>query len=202
MLRDILKNKVDHNQLKAIIFTHGHFDHIGGLYSLLGFLRMVGRKEVLKIFTPQGSEEVPLIIESFLKNYSSTMPFQILCKKIRTGEKFQVASMTIETFPVMHCGSIDGGGILDRIPALGYRISYDGEIVAISGDTGICDSLKNIVTGADLAIIEAVIEKSEGADKEILRRVHLSEDIAAEYGRLAKNFILIHQGKRGKEMYD
>ena len=43
ILRDIISNELDITQIRGIVFTHGHFDHIGGLHSLLGFLRMKGR---------------------------------------------------------------------------------------------------------------------------------------------------------------
>lgn len=194
VIRDILSNKINLNQLRGIIFTHGHYDHVGGLHSLLGFLRCIGKKGVLPIFAPKGCVEAFSIKDNFIKCYPDTIPFEISCKEIRSQEVFQIAGMTIRAYPVVHCGSIKGYGILEQIPALGYRISYKGETIAISGDTGICPSLKMLVKGADLAILEAVYEKSEGVSKESLEKVHLSEDLAKEIGKLAKDFILIHKG--------
>ena len=103
--------------------------------------------------------------------------------------------MSIRAYAVVHCGSIEGFGILDPIPAVGYRISHKGETIAVSGDTGLCPSLERLAKGADLAIIEASYKKSKGVDREILEKVHLSEDLAQEIGRLAKNFVLVHRGE-------
>ncbi len=198
ILRDIISNELNIAQIKAIVFTHGHFDHVGGLHSLLGFLRMKGRKEPLPIFAPEGCTEVFSIANNFLKCYQDTVPFEISFREIYPHAVFQICDISIEAYPVVHCGGIKGSGILGEIPALGYRISYKGETIAISGDTGMCPSLKELVKGADLAILEATLKTSKGANKETLEKVHLSEDLAREVGKLAKDFILIHKGKRRK----
>jgi len=196
ILRDIKANKVDLDRLRGIFITHGHFDHVGGIHSLLGFMRMIGRKEELPIFAPEGCIELFSIVENFIKCYPDTIPFEISTRGIRPKQVFEIAGMNIEDFPVVHCGSVKEGGILNRLPAVGYRISYKGEIIAISGDTGLCASLEKLISGADLAIIEATYESSDEAREEYLKKVHLSEDMAREIGGLAKDFILVHKGKR------
>jgi len=193
ILRDLLSNKLDPDRIRGIVFTHGHFDHVGGLHSLLGFLRMIGREEPLPIYAPQGCREVFSIVDNFIRCYPDTIPFKISCRESQSQEIFQIAGMKIKVYPVIHCGSIKGSGILNQIPALGYRISHKGETIAISGDTGICPSLKELVKGADLAIIEAAYQTSERVSKESLEKVHLSEDVAKKIGRLAKEFILVHR---------
>ncbi|KPL02675.1 MAG: hypothetical protein AMJ90_05130 [candidate division Zixibacteria bacterium SM23_73_2] len=195
IIRDLLSNKVNFEELKGVIFTHGHFDHMGGLHSLLGYLRMVGRIKSLLIFAPKGCTEVFSIAENFRKCYPGTIPFKIMCNDVHPHRVFQIAGMKIKPYPMIHCGGIEGYGILDRIPALGYRISYKGETVAISGDTGFCHSLRELVKGADLAVLEATYENSKGIEKDSLERVHLSEDLAKRIGKLAKDFILVHKGK-------
>lgn len=195
LIRDLISNDLDPKRIRGVIFTHGHFDHVGGLHSLLGFLRMIGRKEPLPIVTPEGCTEVFSLVENFERCYPDTIPFEIRRKEVRSQQVIQIADMTIKAYPVVHCGSIEGFGILDRIPAMGYRISHEGETIAVSGDTGFCPSLKELARGADLAIIEAGYEKSRGVDREVLEKVHLSEDLAQEIGRLAKNFVLVHRGE-------
>jgi len=155
ILRDLLSNGLDFNRLNGLIFTHGHFDHVGGLHSLLGYLRMIGRKPALPIFAPKGCTELFSLLDNFMHCYGNTIPFQIDKKELEPHEVFEIAEMRVEPYPVVHCGGIK-----------------------------------------DTAILEATLEKSEGANKELLEKVHLSEDLANEVGKLAKDFILIHKGRR------
>ncbi len=198
-LRDIINNGLDLKTLHSIVFTHGHFDHISGLYALLGFMRMVGRKDMLYAYAPQGCVEVSPIINRFTSEYADSLPFEIQYREIGVEQTFNVAGMSVHSCSVVHCGSIEGRDVLERIPAMGYRISYQGEIVAITGDTGLCYAVKQLVNGADLAIIEAVYENTEDMTEEMLQKVHLSVDEAVEIGTLAKQYILIHQGTWYKE---
>jgi ribonuclease Z len=193
-LRDLISHDLDPGRIRGVVFTHGHFDHVGGLYSLLGFLRMIGRKKPLPIIAPRGCEEVFSLVESFESCYPDTIPFQIRRRGVRSGQITRIAGMSIKAHEVVHCGSIKGAEILDRIPAMGYRISHKGESIAISGDTGFCPSLERLAKGADLAIVEASYKKSKGLDKDVLKKVHLSEELARKVGRLAKNFFLVHRG--------
>ncbi|UCE66070.1 MAG: ribonuclease Z [Candidatus Zixiibacteriota bacterium] len=186
ILRDIISCGLNKDSIEAIFFTHGHFDHMGGLHSLLGFLRMIGRKTDLYIFAPENCLEVFSVVENFMKIYSATIPFKVILEKAMPGAKHDFAAITVKPFSVVHCGSIEGQPVMDPLPAVGYRITSNNETVVISGDTGDCESLRDNVRGADFAIIEATFATSEEATDEELKKVHLSEDLASEIGRTAK----------------
>jgi 7,8-dihydropterin-6-yl-methyl-4-(beta-D-ribofuranosyl)aminobenzene 5'-phosphate synthase len=42
-LRDLLDRGIQPEGLTAVLLTHGHYDHVGGLHSLLGYLKMKKR---------------------------------------------------------------------------------------------------------------------------------------------------------------
>jgi ribonuclease BN (tRNA processing enzyme) len=197
-LRDILEHKLDLKKLKGIAFTHGHFDHMGGFHTVLGFLRMICREESLPLFVPEGCTEVLGLVDNFRVLYAEMTPFEIVVQELDPHRVFCVGDMNVDPFPLIHCGSLNDGVILDPIPAMGYRIDCGGEVVSISGDTGMCPELERLVESADLAIIESTLETSEGIDPEVLKRVHLSEDMAKELGDRAKAHLLVHRGTRKK----
>ena len=186
-LRDLLAAGLKPGEIKGIVFTHGHFDHMGGLHSLLGFMRMIGRREPLPVYAPRGCSEVWSTIDNFVKCYSATLPFKIVISEVNAHDTFELAGMRIKTYPVVHCGGIIGGKVLDQIPAMGYRISYQGETVAVSGDTGDCASLRDLVDGADFAVLEATYRTSAETSEQTLKKVHLAEDLAQEIGKSAKD---------------
>lgn len=192
-LRDLLTLGLKPRTVKGVVITHGHFDHVGGLHTLLGFLRMVGRHEPLDLFAPKGCTELLGIVENFHRSYSDSIPFRVNMRELNHCESSECAGMKITAHNVVHCGSVAGSDVMAQIPANGYRIAYKGETVAVTGDTGSDADLKTLVQDADLAIIEATYGDDYDVVDEALRRTHLSERLAMELGRLAKRHMLVHR---------
>ena len=197
-LRDLLKMDYDFESLDIILITHGHYDHVGGLHSLLGYLRMMGRKKPLKILHP-GACEVKTIVKGFENCYKDTIPFKIEVITVEDRNTYQFNNVTVQPFFVIHAGST-AQGIMSRIPAAGYRISVRDKVFAVTGDSCWCESLQELVSGVDMAFIEAtwtqerkqkLTEKYGDIEKDMLT-VHLSEEQAHKLGKLAKTYVLIH----------
>jgi ribonuclease Z len=195
-LRDILSQELALDKLKGIFFTHGHFDHMGGLHSLLGYLRMVGREAELPIWSPQGCAEVNAAIIGFISCYPDTIPFQIHARECLPRKEIDFIGMAVEAYPVVHSGDIARAGKLSRVPAMGYRISCQGETVAISGDSADCPALRELAKDADIALIEATFPTNTNVSRDVLSATHLTEGQAIEIGRTAKDYLLVHIGTR------
>jgi len=198
ILRDVISKGFNFKALDAILITHGHFDHMGGLYSLLCFFRMIGRKKKLPIIFPAKSKEILAVIETFQNLYEDSTSYEIDLIEAEDRQISKISDIEIESVYVRHCGSIDGGPkgesqILDPIPAIGFRIKIGNEILGISGDTGYTQGLEYIAKNADLAIIEATFPDSDRQSDEMLTNVHLNHQLARKAGELAKNYFLCHK---------
>jgi ribonuclease Z len=189
-LRDLLKRGVDVKQVAGVLISHGHFDHVGGLNSVLGFMRMIGRDSDFLTVAPKGSLEDRLIVEAFADAYGETIPFRIDRRDVNGDDELEIAGITVKPFSVVHYGSTEGGGIGPPLPSLGYKLYYSGESVVYTGDCGSNSGLEEHVGDADLAIIEATLDEPGG---ELEAKVHLSAESAKRLARLTETAFIIHR---------
>jgi ribonuclease Z len=178
-LRDLIKLKYNFNRLKGILITHEHFDHICGLYALLNFMRLLGRKRKLLIVVPKSIRHVHLLLKPPLMYRSLTYPVEIT--EVTDKDKFRLGGVNISTFSVEH---------EKEFPSLGYSI-YDSEgfKVVVSGDTRPCENLEREVDGADVAVLECTL----GKKRKNMAIGHMTRSEAEKLGRKARKLILIHQ---------
>ncbi|MFW9794375.1 MAG: MBL fold metallo-hydrolase [Candidatus Thorarchaeota archaeon] len=189
-LRDLLvaenTNFVD--EIDPIAISHGHFDHVGGLHSLLGFMQMLNRTNPLNILIPNDCRQAISIIKGFRDNYKERLPFKIWYHEMSNDSGFDTDFFKIKSFEVEHY-SLEGSPEEEVLePSLGFRVQIGETMIGYSGDTRMCAGVETIVRDADLAIIEATREKTPAGP-----RVHLSQQEAEELGKLAKNYLLIHR---------
>ncbi|MGC1122785.1 MAG: MBL fold metallo-hydrolase [Candidatus Methanofastidiosia archaeon] len=197
-LRDLLAVSYDFQTLDTILITHGHYDHMGGLHSLLGYLRMIGHTTPLNIFHP-GACEVDAVITGFKTCYQDTIPYPMIITIVEDRKPYILSNVVIQPFFVVHAGST-AQGVLSPIPAVGYRITFKDKTVAVTGDSAYCNSLEELVKGADQAFIEAtwtkrrkeMLTKKYGDIEKDMLKVHLSEEQAHHLGNFAREYTIIH----------
>jgi ribonuclease BN (tRNA processing enzyme) len=189
-LRDLLQQKINLEDLRAIFFTHGHTDHVSGLFALLAHLRNMERKNSIDIIYPEGIVSVPQIIQAF-KNSFPDFLYHIKSHQIKNGEIIEIGHLEAKAFQMTHYAAVGVHKLLYPDIAFGYRFSFQGESIAITGDTGLCVALEELVRGADIALIDSSLKESE-ATEERLSKLHLSEEKAREIGKLARKYIPIH----------
>jgi ribonuclease Z len=178
-LRDLIKLKYNFNRLKGILITHEHFDHICGLYALLNFVRLLGRKRKLLIVVPEPIRQVNLLLKSPLMYRSLTYPVEIM--EVNDKDRFRLGEINILAFSVKHD---------KEFTSLGYSI-YDREgfKVVVGGDTRPCENLEKEVDSADIAVLECTL----GKKRKTIAIGHMTRDEAEELGRKARKLILVHQ---------
>lgn len=183
-LRDLVDGRFRFETLKAVLLTHEHFDHISGLYSLVSFLTLLGRKEELPITTPRPSVRLRTLLHPPLMYYSPDFLIPIL--ELSGGDETRVASLQVRAFEVSHAGT----------NSLGYSVFDDeGHKVVIGGDTRLCPSLEREVDGADIAVLEATYEDE---DRDVAHEYgHMTKSEARVVGGKAKHAILVHSPPKG-----
>ncbi len=188
ILRDLNK-EIGTEKILAIsdlFITHGHHDHVGGVWSLLTYMRVMHKKSPLKIHYPEGCVEIESIYNAFLKVYSNTLPYKINLEKISGTKKLSAKKIIINPFPVIHKEYLHDRINTRQVPALGYKFNYEGIKICYGGDTAYCDTLVKMAKNSDLAIIEA------GHDDDTPDDMHMTMSEAKSIGKSAKNYFLVH----------
>lgn len=186
ILRDLNKNisKEEILEISDVYISHGHHDHVGGLWSFLTYLSVLKRSKPLRIYYPKGCQEILSIHKAFLEVYSHELTYEIILIEIDKPRSFTRKSISIKPFKVNH-RELNEDGSSEYVPSLGFKFTYKKKSICYGGDTAYCESLVNHAKGSDLAIIEA------GATDES-DNTHMTMKQAEEIGKTAKEFFLVH----------
>lgn len=178
------KAGIDRNGLSALLFTHFHADHFGGLPVFLLDAQFVSRRrEPLLIAGPAGIEGWCWRAMDALFPGDRALPwhFPIRFLDITPDAPETVAGVAVTAFPMVHDERVG--------PCQGYRLSGDGTSFAYSGDTTWTDALIGLAEGTDAMLIECYSWDTRLAN-------HLDyASISANRARLeTKRLILTHMG--------
>lgn len=140
----------DPNELGAVVLTHLHGDHFGGLPFLQIHLTFVAqRTRPLTILGPEGTQErvTDLLGIVYGKSIAEHTRFDINYVEIAPGDSADLLGSRWQAFSAVHLAPPD--------QALCLRVTgSDGSIVAFSGDTEPCDGLIDCAHDADLLVAE------------------------------------------------
>ncbi len=188
ILRDLNKElKVnDILNISDVFVTHGHHDHVGGVWSLLTYLRVMNKQTPLIIHYPKGCLEIVHIYNAFNKVYSRSITYEIILKEIKSDKSFTSKKVFVKPFPVAHKEYLSDKLTTRQVPALGYKFTFSGIKICYGGDTAYCDGLVKQAKGSDLAILEA------GHDDNSPDEIHMSFSEAKSIGKTAKDYFLVH----------
>ncbi len=151
-------------KLEAVFLTHLHSDHMSGVADVLHSSWLMGRQHDVGVVGPPGTQQ---LIDGIHQGYANdieerqrVLGVEYLEAKVTLAEATEVVidneeavivydadGLVVEAFRVDHP---------DWPYAYGYRISYGGKTVVVSGDTKYTPAIAKHARGADMLIHEAV----------------------------------------------
>ena len=137
------------NEIDAILVTHLHGDHFGGLpFFLLESHFMSRRERPLVVAGPPGLEERVLqVLELFFPGTAAMqLRFPLEFRVIRDREPTTIAGLETTAYTVVHASGA---------PPYAYRVTVLDKTIAVTGDTEWTDALLEVARDADLLICEA-----------------------------------------------
>lgn len=195
--------EVPPTQIDAILVSHLHGDHFGGIPFLLLEEQFISKRtRPLVIAGPPGIGDRTRDAQEALFQGSSRLElrFPVHYVELQEAARTEIGSAVVTPYPAVH---------MRGTPSYALRIECGGRVVVYSGDTEWTDSLVQAVEGADLFVCECY-RRSKGVplhlDLETLtehrhelscRRLiltHLSQEMLSQLDRV--EFEVAEDGKR------
>ena len=179
-LRRMVECGIDYRQIDYIFCTHTHPDHVADLVPLLMALQFTPhykKTRKLTIVGPEGFRNfMQTLAVCFSERFVYPKDFEVDIIEL-VDQSMNVENFTLLALSMAHSRSANG-----------YRICSDEKIFAYSGDTGLCENVIQLMSQADLALVECSFPDEEPV------KGHLTPCLAGQVAQQAhcKKLLLTH----------
>ena len=148
VLPNLRRAGADIGAIDAVFISHFHADHtFGWPFLLLEYIYRVRRAKDLWVVGPAGVAarlEEMLRVGAYPQNDPARTGFELRC--IEADERQQTAGdVRFHAVRVDHVPELD---------CYGFLVEHDGRTIGYSGDTRLCDGLRQLAAAADVLVIE------------------------------------------------
>ena len=145
---------VDPNSIDAILVSHLHGDHFGGLPFVLLDAYYGGRTKPLLVVGPPPTEQrVREANDALFRGFAPRrLRYALEYLPLSEAREVAIGPLGVSAFPVEH---------VREVSPLALRVRYGDKLLAYSGDARWCEGLRRAADGADLFICEASSFTSE-----------------------------------------
>jgi ribonuclease BN (tRNA processing enzyme) len=174
-LRALARAGLDYRDLRRVLFTHYHPDHVADLVALL-FASRHRREGELQLLGPPGLAEVIRGVQGVFGRWVEPGDYELTVRELN-GEETSQGPWTIAAARTPHTEH-----------SVAYRLHCDGRAVVVTGDTAWDPVLIELAGGADLLIAEC------SYPDELAVEGHLSPSLVGRIAREAgvAEVLLVH----------
>lgn len=169
VLQQLTRLGLSSDQVDAVFISHFHADHFFGLpFLYLDCWRRQRSRDLLVVGPPGIEERAEHLFDLAFGSLPPNRTYHRRYVEVRDGIEAEAAGLAFCAGAVEHVPNLE---------SFGFRVTAGGRSLVYSGDVRQCQGLVNLITGADVLILEC------SCAGEI---VHLSPDAIDELVRHAK----------------
>jgi len=144
LARQLDRVAFDRSALRAVIVTHRHLDHAGGVQDLL-----LAQMPLDIYALPDTHEGIAAVTRGSFPEWE--LNSEVSRHEIFSDAAYDIAGFRVEFFEAEH-----------RVPTVAVRVSQGGKTFAFSADTVICDHVVRCAKDADLFLCDALCADLDG----------------------------------------
>ncbi|MFZ5749424.1 MAG: MBL fold metallo-hydrolase [Pseudomonadota bacterium] len=160
----LAKAGVPLNAVRAIVISHLHFDHTGGLFALISQRYQMLEPSTLTIYGPPGTKALVETLVAAIaassrggNNMRAFMPgdpgSNLEVVELADGAQFAIGAVAVTAVRNTHFVATRGGDADDAL-SFAYRFVAGGKAIVYTGDTGPSEAVTRLAQGADLLVSE------------------------------------------------